>query len=157
VDQLGDVLVTSLLQDDSARQSQVSIKPGGPSTTTVCLRVDHDISGLFPLAHGSDLEAWRIGMASNDTESCSFCQSPRDDESEQGGLVPRQVVFSSWDDVSGLESGTQIGSSGNRFEACFREVADGSMDCVEWRRRGIDELEERERLCWCEGRGGSHG
>lgn len=157
VNQLGDVLVTSsLLENDSTRQSQIAIKPSGPSTPAVRLGVDHDISGLFPLADRTDFEAWRIGMTRNDAESRPRCQLSRHDESKQGRLVPCEVVFPARDDVSGLESGTEVRSSRYGLESGLGEVAHGGVYRVEWRWRGIDKLEECQRLCGCESRGRRH-
>ena len=95
-------------------------------------------------------------MAGDDAEPCPLCKLSRDHESKQGRLVPRQVVFPAWDDVSGFESGAEVRSSGYGLESGLSEVAYSSLYCMERCGRGVDKLEECQRLCGCERRGRRH-
>lgn len=103
MDQLCHVLICASLENDPSRQTQVSIKPRRPSTSAIRFRVDHDVSRLFLLAHRSNLEAWRVGMAGDNAESRSLSQLARDDKRKQGRLVPGLIVLSSRNNSSALE------------------------------------------------------
>jgi hypothetical protein len=84
----------------TSSNTQISIKPGVPDTTTVQLNTNFKVSSLFFLRDRLNLQTRGVGMGTNDGNTVSRLVLFTNGKSNHGATITSKVVFTTTLDLS---------------------------------------------------------
>lgn len=104
---------------NTSSNTQISIKPSMPNTTTIQLNANFKVTSLLFLRHRLDLQAWGVGMGANDGDTVSRLVLLTNGKGNYRATITGKVVFTTTLDLSIIPAITFFDFSESSLKGSF--------------------------------------